>query len=390
MQAEKQIYEDHMQKIINLFDKEAFEKEIKKKEKDTVFKLHKLMQNYTEEHFLKNFSDQAQKDLEKFIPEGKISSINYPIKNHIDGIGKCLQDYQEEINATIADFKQWMRTTKKKKEKFDIKVNIKEELDLLNSMYPYDTKRKAWKLPEFILSYNDIEDISFPGLYLNFNFNATDVNSAIKILGFSEVNYNNNNDYYHPHVSSSGSLCMGDGEAANQLFWEKKELFTLIHQQIISILSTYNPDSPYAKLETWTEKTMYCCRDCEQMIDEDHVFFIYDDEEQPSCEDCCVYIEDEGWRWKNHYTYSQYHERWIKKEDATPAWITNDKRFPIEKILADPDFKMCPGCNEFIHIDCFHDTNGVLKCIRCHDEEINIPAEQTFTATNTISTEAIF
>jgi hypothetical protein len=61
----------------------------------------------------------------------------------------------------------------------------------------------------------------------------------------------------HPHVSSE-TLCEGDGHVAIRKALEQGRLcdfFTMI----ISILQTYNPDSPYVSLDEWQGISCYDC-----------------------------------------------------------------------------------------------------------------------------------
>lgn len=70
-----------------------------------------------------------------------------------------------------------------------------------------------------------------------------------------------NSPYAHPHVSTDGSICMGEGARPlysmlqNGLFYEAAEV-------IISVLKTYNPSSPYSpidKFERIAPHNQKCC-----------------------------------------------------------------------------------------------------------------------------------
>jgi hypothetical protein len=76
----------------------------------------------------------------------------------------------------------------------------------------------------------------------------------------------------HPHVSEQ-VLCEGDGSAAIHAALSQGRLFDFF-SMVTSILKTYNPGSPYVKLEDWNGS---CCYDCGTGIYEDDRYF---------CESC--------------------------------------------------------------------------------------------------------
>jgi len=72
----------------------------------------------------------------------------------------------------------------------------------------------------------------------------------------------------HPHVSNE-MLCEGDGAAAIRAALEEGRLcdfFTLVR----SILTTYNPDSPYVALSDWEGVS---CYDCGYVMDEESSYY---------------------------------------------------------------------------------------------------------------------
>ena len=87
----------------------------------------------------------------------------------------------------------------------------------------------------------------------------------------------------HPHVSSE-SLCEGDGHTAIRRALEQGRLcdfFTMV----VSILQTYNPDSPYISLEEWEGVS---CYDCGYTIAGDNCYYCeYCDMDY--CSECSTY-----------------------------------------------------------------------------------------------------
>lgn len=87
----------------------------------------------------------------------------------------------------------------------------------------------------------------------------------------------------HPHVRSE-KLCEGDGHISIRKALEQGRLsdfFTMV----ISILQTYNPDSPYVSLDEWTGIP---CYDCDCIIGgDDHYFCEYCS--QDFCPQCSTY-----------------------------------------------------------------------------------------------------
>jgi len=81
-----------------------------------------------------------------------------------------------------------------------------------------------------------------------------------------------NSDTTHPHVERDG-LCTGDGRVPIQQALAEGRLFDLF-LLIRQILSTYNPDSAYVKLEDWNGID---CHDCGRRADDD---------ERDSCDRC--------------------------------------------------------------------------------------------------------
>jgi len=92
-----------------------------------------------------------------------------------------------------------------------------------------------------------------------------------------------NESVTHPHVSD-GRLCTGDASAAIRAALTTgriSDLFVLVR----SVLTTYNPNSPYIRLEDWDGRP---CHDCGCMMDEDD-YYICERCEERFCSECSSY-----------------------------------------------------------------------------------------------------
>lgn len=98
-------------------------------------------------------------------------------------------------------------------------------------------------------------------------------NSPYRIIALDPNPAGSNEMVTHPHVSDE-YLCEGDGHISIQRAIEQGRLndfFTIV----ISILNTYNPDSPYVSLSDWAG---YSCYDCGYTTSGEDNYY---------CEFCC-------------------------------------------------------------------------------------------------------
>ena len=370
-----------MNNIIKLFNNDVFIQEALEKEKQISILFSKLIKDSNGEAFLANFSDEAKEDLTSFYSDGIITPNNFPIKDHLRGIAKVFDDNNIKIQTILNDYIKEIEDNKKKYEQFDVKVDIIEELKLINKMFPYDVYRKAWKFPLFTLTHQSDEkqyEVEFDGIYFKFDFHHSEITSAMRIVIDNETanyeHYSNSDDedkYVHPHIGLDQKICFGDAGAAAQLFWERKELFNLA-MLMADTLGHYNHSSPYRSLRQWADKKLYDCVSCGGDVNEDHVLFLGHEEipENAACPDC-AFIMDGRVVWKDDYVYSSYHGKHLLKTHATIAWTSQTEKNYISNILANPDFVLCPGCNEFSLATLFNQGDGISKCERCQNKEVN-------------------
>jgi len=119
-----------------------------------------------------------------------------------------------------------------------------------------------------------IEPITLEGVFLGpfeirlpyTSLGVSSANQDFRIVALDPHPSGKREDITHPHVES-GTLCMGDGTTAIGRALEEGRIldfFQLVH----AILTTYNADSPYVKLENWEDGGIEC-NDCGSTVDED-------------------------------------------------------------------------------------------------------------------------
>lgn len=90
----------------------------------------------------------------------------------------------------------------------------------------------------------------------------------------------------HPHVSNR-TLCEGDGAVTIRLALEQGRLVDFF-SMIRSILSTYNPDSPYVSLDDWDGQACYSCGYVMSRDDTYYCSFC----ERDYCSECASYCRN--------------------------------------------------------------------------------------------------
>ena len=98
-----------------------------------------------------------------------------------------------------------------------------------------------------------------------------------------------NSEVTHPHVSG-GRLCQGDATGPIRLALEQGRLvdfFQLVH----SVLRTYNPDSPFVRLDAWDG---VCCSECGANISREETSYCEacGDDYCHECSSCCQDCND--------------------------------------------------------------------------------------------------
>ena len=160
---------------------------------------------------------------------------------------------------------------------------------------------------------------------------------AYKVVALDPHPSTRNEEVTHPHVSGE-RLCAGDAGAAIDAAIASGrvcDFFVLVR----SVLTNYNPNSPYVALEDWNGQA---CSDCGSVVSDDNTYFCTTCEED-FCEDCssyCTYCEETT-------CLSCLDTCPVCQERACPGCFTT-----------------CPDCGRRLCRGCEHDE----KC-PCHEEE---------------------
>jgi hypothetical protein len=160
---------------------------------------------------------------------------------------------------------------------------------------------------------------------------------AYKIVALDPHPSSRNNEVTHPHVSGE-RLCAGDAGAAIEAAIASGrvcDIFVLVR----SVLTNYNPNSPYVALEDWNGQA---CHDCGQVASGDDLYFCTTCEEDycESCSSFCRYCEE-------------------------TTCLSCLETCPVCEERTCPDcMSVCPDCDRKLCRGCEHDQ----KC-PCHEEE---------------------
>jgi hypothetical protein len=133
----------------------------------------------------------------------------------------------------------------------------------------------------------DLEDIALGRFEIKIRLNDLGCTSArhpaYSVIAKDPNPAGGNDQVTHPHVSHD-TLCEGDASVAlhkSLLGGRLSDFFTLVR----SVLQTYNPDSPYVRLDEWNGVS---CHDCGATVDSDNLSFC-EYCENDFCESCIGY-----------------------------------------------------------------------------------------------------
>lgn len=110
--------------------------------------------------------------------------------------------------------------------------------------------------------------------------------STYRVIALDPHPSGRNDSVTHPHVSDE-CLCEGDAGAAIAAALSSGRICDFF-QLVNSVLTTYNPHSPYVSLEDWDGEP---CHDCGTVIDADNTFWCHSCEED-FCESCASYCRN--------------------------------------------------------------------------------------------------
>lgn len=151
--------------------------------------------------------------------------------------------------------------------------------------YQFDLKEKTISVITEPITLDEIAFGQFEiKLFLN-EISKLYTDSPYRIIALEPNPAGTDDNVTHPHVSSE-RLCEGDGHVSIKRSLEQGRLcdfFTMI----ISILQTYNPDSPYVSLDSWEGIS---CYDCGYTVSGDDSYYCeYCDHDY--CSSCSSYCQ---------------------------------------------------------------------------------------------------
>lgn len=368
-------YQQEKDRIIALFNVEPLAVRLETEQKKVMTKVLAIMKDSSPEALIEQSVPTARPEIETLLSGEEFAPEAFSVNDHFCGIQSFLNKRYMQIKEEFQAYREYATNQERDFQGFDIEIDIAAEVELLNSQFPWNEELQGWALPHYVLQDGEVE-VDFPGLVVSLDFTKERVTQALRIK-HSPDNERIYDGYPHPHVDSNGKICMGDGEATCQLYWEGKKIFSLLFF-VNEILGTYNPSSPYADLKRFRGKEMFTCENCGEVVDEDHVMFIGGDHDIPSCEACSIFV-DHQYQWRDEYVGSGYENKYIKKENATRAFVDEHRTDYVENILGNSDFCACPECHMFIRTNLVKDIDtkrGI--CPMCYDRiEAKLRSEES-------------
>jgi hypothetical protein len=184
-----------------------------------------------------------------------------------------------------------------------------------------------------------------------------------------------NDHVTHPHVSHD-ALCEGDASSAirNAIAGGRLgDFFTLVR----SVLQTYNPDSPYVRLDDWDGTP---CYDCGSSIGSDDLSFC-ERCEHDFCESCIASCRACGTTYcRECLTRCESCERYYCESCAAHCDQCGEavctsclvECAACEQKVCDGCLKACTGCNRRLCVSCVKDD----LCKECLDKQQPTPPEE--------------
>ena len=174
-------------------------------------------------------------------------------ENIISRISRNLSDFSYHLQR----FKQLVSTDEGKLPKLsDIFAEL-SQIDQELGEYQFDLKEKTISVITEPITLDDISLGSFEIKLFIAEIRKIHSAAPYGIIALEPNPAGTDPNVTHPHVSSE-KLCEGDGHVSIRRALEQGRLcdfFTMI----VSILQTYNPDSPYVSLDDWEGISCYDC-----------------------------------------------------------------------------------------------------------------------------------
>jgi hypothetical protein len=238
-----------------------------------------ILENVTAESIL-SFNRELELNAKSFIDEiikffdneyFKSSSVHYEAveqekfdraKMSIDHLSFVFNDIKELIRIIKKNKGIIERNNRRKeinKQVFDKKSVLKDMLALSHEFETFSFN-KATKIlyvttKDIILNDGHDNMINLGPFKISYKTDSTPLWVRAKAIE-PVKHYTSNN--FHPHVQANGEICLGEGARALSMAHSRNAVFD-VFLILKNLLNTYNPNSPYAKLETWMGRPCAHC-----------------------------------------------------------------------------------------------------------------------------------
>ena len=198
---------------------------------------------------------------------------------------------------------------------------------------------------DIALSYGD-DTVELGPMEIVINWKDDELILSIRAV---EPNYAYDSRYFHPHANESGNVCLGTLEETLPQWLQVGQL-SAVFESVEILLETYNPDSPYHKIEEWYKPPINC-EWCSARLDSDDYSILGD---SPICDDC-------------HFVCESCCE--VRHVDNCHNWSTGycddcgRDCYECDTACDRNDMRSCDDCGQLFCDDC------ISYCDDCEREE---------------------
>jgi hypothetical protein len=255
--------------------------------------------------------------------------------------------------------------------KAEADTDLNAQLITLNNLFPFDPETGCWQLPGYTLTDSDIEHDIW-GLQVRIH-PEEEFERALEISPPDDIE--TVDDYFHPHVNSSGYICWGDAKYPAQVFWKNKN-YVALFQLLDALLKTYNNQSPYITLKRLAGQEELYCANCGYTIDYDNHYT--HENGDPGCDDCLRWVEDrEEYYWDSEVVWSNEYDEYLLSGDEAEVlcqYVQGHSTYHY-MLRDDEDIYTCDCCETLVHVrliveDGLENTPFEYVCKRCIDKHL--------------------
>lgn len=159
-------------------------------------------------------------------------------------------------------------------------------------------------------------------------------------------------DLIHPHIGEDGEICLGEARAAIFAAISRCDLYSIV-DIVESMLSEYNPRSPYLSIEKILG--LEVCHLCGE-IDDDEEIRDCDDCDDPTCSNCIQYVNTPD---GDRYLCDSCMDHYVQLECCDRGWVYEGDYYTCGKC----GMTMCYACKLNDPTE-----NYSYLCEACYDE----------------------